>query len=216
MFVWALASILFLIIGFMVTMNYASDYFFRAMVESSIGTVSQQESIYQVPTSVQISSADTSTSLQQTVKSIEDSRIEKEDQLGARSGSPIVTPSPSGFSSSISAPTPTPAPSNNSKPGEKVYEGAITSERAENAQSQLTLKDKAVISSVLLKKLSAAEISLFVKMSGDGVSVEEKKAAKELILKKLTEEEYNELIAIAAKIGLSQGKNYQDSIKEFQ
>lgn len=96
------------------------------------------------------------------------------------------------------------------------YEANITPEKAKQAQEEITLKEKALVSSVLLKKLSPSEISLFVKMSGDGLTVEEKKEAKKIILQKLTEEEYNELIAIAAKLGLSQGKTYQESQKEFQ
>jgi hypothetical protein len=70
------------------------------------------------------------------------------------------------------------------------------------------------ITSVLLKKLSASDIQLFMKMAGNGMSLEEKKEAKQLILHKLSEEEYNQLIAIAAKYGLSQGKSYSESLKE--
>lgn len=88
----------------------------------------------------------------------------------------------------------------------------ITPEHAQQAQEQITVKDKAKVSSVLLSKLSASDLKLFMKMSEGGVSVEEKLQAKKLILQKLTEEEYNELIAIAAKLGLSSsGMNYQDS-----
>jgi hypothetical protein len=54
-----------------------------------------------------------------------------------------------------------------------------------------------------------------MQMSENGVSVEEKQKAKKIILQKLTEEEYNELIAIASKLGLSSsGKSYQESLKE--
>lgn len=93
--------------------------------------------------------------------------------------------------------------------------GHITTEQAQKAQEEITMKEKAKVSSVLLSKLSAADIKLFMKLSENGVSAEEKKEAKKIILQKLTEEEYNELIAIAAKLGLSaSGKNYQESLKE--
>jgi hypothetical protein len=55
---------------------------------------------------------------------------------------------------------------------------------------------------------------LFMSMAGNGMSVDEKKAAKKIILGKLTEDEYNQLIQIAAKYGLSEGKSYTDSLKE--
>ncbi|MNR68230.1 hypothetical protein D3C85_1926620 [compost metagenome] len=48
-------------------------------------------------------------------------------------------------------------------------------------------------------------------MAGNGLSVDEKKKAKDIILQKLTEDEYNQLIGIAAKYGLSQGKKYADT-----
>jgi hypothetical protein len=91
----------------------------------------------------------------------------------------------------------------------------ISSEQAQKAQEDITLKDKSKVTSVLLSKLSASDIKLFMQMSESGVSVEEKQKAKKIILQKLTEEEYNELIAIASKLGLSSsGKSYQESLKE--
>jgi len=47
-----------------------------------------------------------------------------------------------------------------------------------------------------------------------GMSLDEKRKAKEVILKKLTEEEYDELISIASKYGLSKGKSYEESLNE--
>lgn len=76
------------------------------------------------------------------------------------------------------------------------------------------MAEKAQITSVLLKKLSASELQLFLKMASNGLSVDEKKEAKKVFLQKLSEDEYNQLISIAAKYGLSQGKSYSDSLKE--
>lgn len=102
--------------------------------------------------------------------------------------------------------TPPPLPPN---------EANITAEQTQKAQEEITLKDKTKVTSVLLSKLSASDIKLFMQMSESGVSVEEKQKAKKIILQKLTEEEYNELIAIASKLGLSSsGKSYQESLKE--
>lgn len=111
-------------------------------------------------------------------------------------------------------------PPSNSSPGaasppKPQTEANITTEQAQKAKEEITLKDKTKVTSVLLSKLSASDIKLFMKMSESGVSAEEKLEAKKIILQKLSEDEYNELIAIAAKLGLSSsGMNYQDSQKQ--
>lgn len=103
--------------------------------------------------------------------------------------------------------TPSPAASKNGT----GYEAQITTEKAKEVQDAITLKEKASVTSVLLKKLSASDLQLFAKMAGNGLSVDEKKKAKDIILQKLTEDEYNQLIGIAAKYGLSQGKKYAET-----
>lgn len=93
------------------------------------------------------------------------------------------------------------------------YQAQVSTEKAKAVQDAITLKEKAAVTSVLLKKLSASDLQLFAKMAGNGLSMEEKKNAKEIILQKLSENEYNQLIGIAAKYGLSQGKSYKDTQK---
>jgi cytoskeletal protein RodZ len=95
-----------------------------------------------------------------------------------------------------------------------AYQAQVTTDKAKAVQDGITLKEKAAVTSVLVKKLSASDLQLFAKMVGNGVSIEEKKKAKEIILQKLTEDEYNQLIGIAAKYGLSQGKSYLDTQKK--
>ncbi|MDR6878337.1 hypothetical protein [Bacillus sp. 3255] len=94
------------------------------------------------------------------------------------------------------------------------YQAQITTEKAKVVEDSISVKEKVAVTSVLLKKLSSSELQLLAKLAGGGLTVEEKKSAKEIILNKLSEDEYNQLIQIAAKYGLSQGKNYQDSQKE--
>ncbi|MFD0680817.1 MULTISPECIES: hypothetical protein [unclassified Paenibacillus] len=104
--------------------------------------------------------------------------------------------------------------------GEKGIEGTdqkeeyisdISLQKTKEAQESMSVKEKAVVISVLLKKLSAEDINYFMKISADGITDDEKGEAKKLFLKKLTENEYNQLISIAAKYGLSQGERYKDS-----
>jgi len=78
----------------------------------------------------------------------------------------------------------------------------------------VTAEEKLKLTTIFLKRFTPKELSAFMTLAKGGVTIEEKREAKKIVLEKLTEEEYNELIAIAAKLGLSQGKNYQESLKE--
>jgi hypothetical protein len=112
---------------------------------------------------------------------------------------------PSKSSSNSSSPSPTPS---------STYQAEISVEKAENVKENISFAEKAKVMSVMLKRLSASDIKTLQQLASGGLSVEKKREAKEIILKKLTEEEYDELIAIAKKYGLSQGKSYEDSQKE--
>ena len=103
----------------------------------------------------------------------------------------------------VASPTPVSSP---------IYDATISTDKAAKVQQQVTLEEKAKISSIFLKRLSASEIKLFSSLASGGLTIEEKVEAKKAILKKLTEAEYNELIQIAAKLGLSQGDSYSKSI----
>lgn len=96
------------------------------------------------------------------------------------------------------------------------YDGNISPEKAQKVQASITMQEKALLTSVLLKKLSASDISMLMKAASQGVTVEEKRELKKLFLQKLTEDEYNELIAIAAKYGLSQGRDYKETQKDYE
>lgn len=104
-------------------------------------------------------------------------------------------------------PTPTPAAT--------PYDPSINADKAAKAQEDITVKEKLQITSIFMKRFSAKELDAFMKLASGGLSLEEKIEAKKMVLEKLSEEEYNQLISIAAKLGLSQGKNYIESNKEF-
>jgi len=95
-----------------------------------------------------------------------------------------------------------------------TYSAEISTDKAKQVEEQITLKDKAFITSVIMKRFSSSELNMFAKLASGGLSVEEKKEAKKVFLEKLSESEYNQLIGIAAKLGLSEGKDYQNSLKE--
>jgi len=70
------------------------------------------------------------------------------------------------------------------------------------------------LASILLKQLSVDDIKLLQQLANGGLSIEDKKIARALILEKLKPEQYDELIQIAKKYGMSQGKSYKEVINE--
>ncbi|MFK7696939.1 hypothetical protein [Paenibacillus sp. HJGM_3] len=207
---WTLCSVITMIMVFFVTLNYLTDYFYRSIVASIEG---KNSAALPVENSTQQA---TSSSDSQNSSPLSPSPFSY--SLGT-SQTEAIPDSQEPKSSGELSPTSTPDSNQNFRSvaqAEKAgSDGNITTDEVNFAQENITLKDKAKVMSVLLKKLSSSDITLFVRMSDNGVTSEEKKQAKEIILKKLTEEEYNELIAIATKLGLSQGKNYSDSQKEY-
>ncbi len=93
--------------------------------------------------------------------------------------------------------------------------GDITLDQAINVKSNFSMADKITVASVLISKFSANELGLFEKMVSGGITTEEKKEAKIIFLQKLSEEEYNELISIAAKYGLSQGRKFNETQTDY-
>jgi hypothetical protein len=58
------------------------------------------------------------------------------------------------------------------------------------------------------------DIKALQELASGGLGIEEKKEARTLILNRLTPEQYDELIQIAKKYGMSKGKSYEEVSKE--
>jgi hypothetical protein len=93
---------------------------------------------------------------------------------------------------------------------ELAYSAEVSAEKAQLIQEKVTVGEKRTITSILIKRLDASDISWIMELASDGLSVEDKRAIRAVLLDKLTEEEYDTLIAIAQKYGLSQGKKYAE------
>ncbi|MVP00479.1 hypothetical protein [Paenibacillus lutrae] len=91
---------------------------------------------------------------------------------------------------------------------------SISADQAEKVSGEISWTERAKVVSVMVKRLNPSDMKQLSHLLRDGVSREEKKKAKEIILTKLSQEEYDELIAIASKYGLSKGKSYQKSLQE--
>lgn len=102
--------------------------------------------------------------------------------------------------------------SNTGKPKDTTegYAAEVSVDKAKDVQDKITVGEKAKVTSTLLKELSMSDIKQLQELASGGLSLEEKKEARSLILERLTEEQYDELIEIAKKYGLSQGKSYAE------
>ena len=99
---------------------------------------------------------------------------------------------------------------------ELTYSPDITGDKAKIVEEKITAREKMIVAGTVLKHFSPNELKTFAAMAADGISVEEKKAARDLFIQRLSEDEYNRLISIAAKYGLSRGRSYDEIKKEME
>lgn len=95
-----------------------------------------------------------------------------------------------------------------------TYSAEVSMEKAKAVEEKITLQEQTKVATTLAKRLTAGDINQIIQFMQGGMSVSEKRKAKDIILDRLSAEEYNDLIQIAAKYGLSQGKSYEESLKE--
>lgn len=103
---------------------------------------------------------------------------------------------------------------NNSNNANDGYKAEVSVDKAKDVQEKITVAEKAKLATVFMKELSADDLKKLQELSSGGLSQEEKKEARDLILERLSPEQYDELIQIAKKYGLSQGKSYDEVSKE--
>lgn len=94
------------------------------------------------------------------------------------------------------------------------YTAEISTDKAKDVQEKITVGEKAQLASVFLKELSMEDIKALQELASGGLSLEEKKEARTLILERLSPEQYDELIQVAKKYGMSKGKSYEEVSKE--
>lgn len=189
-------------------MNHAADFILKSLGEQpverpSTASVKEQES--------------SNGQLEQTNNSKGESERKEEglaESTPQKEPDQATAPPPVQPGVSAGPAAPSPGSGNNGKKEGFAYSAEISSDKAEQVQEEVTAQEKAFVMTTILKKFSPEEMNLFMRLASGGLSLEEKKEAKKIFLRKLTEEEYNRLIAIASKYGLSQGKSYRDSLKE--
>jgi hypothetical protein len=95
-----------------------------------------------------------------------------------------------------------------------IYASEISTKKAKAIKDNVTISEKAAVTSILMGHLSLSDLKLFKDLASGGMTVDEKREARKVLLDKLTPEEYNMLSQIAKKYGVSQGKTYDQVVKE--
>lgn len=95
-------------------------------------------------------------------------------------------------------------------------DGAVTPEQAEEVKEKLTLSDKAEIVAVLSGSLTMDHIKTLQQLAQNGLTADEKKQAKALLLSELPAEDYDRLSALAHKYGISRGLTYEEAQRELK
>lgn len=97
----------------------------------------------------------------------------------------------------------------------KGYSAQVSTDKAKHIKENVTVGDKANVASIVLGQLSMSDIKRLQELASGGLTIEEKKEARRIILDKVSPEQYNELSEIAKKYGVSQGKTY-DQVKQSE
>lgn len=130
----------------------------------------------------------------------------------ASSSAPASTPA-SGNATSTDKPVSNDKPASTPVPTPAGVDGLahISTDKAKEVQESVTITDKANVAAIVAKQLSVSDIKRLQELAQGGLTTEEKREARSIILGKVSEEQYNELAQIAKKYGVSQGKT-QDQI----
>lgn len=210
---WGSLSLVVILITSLFVMDYAVDKVLRSMngmdtileeleASESTDTLSRKKNAHD---GSDIPAADRTSVLDETLENNES--VEQPDQLDQLDQ--LDQPDPA--SEDVVAPTKVAPNTTNEAP---TYKAEVSTDKAKEIEENASISEKATVATLLMKNLNASDINLLSDLASGGLNLEEKKVARALILEKLTEDEYNKLISIAQKFGVSQGKQYSEVIKE--
>lgn len=94
------------------------------------------------------------------------------------------------------------------------YTAQVSTDKAKQIQESVTVKDKADVASIVMGQLSLSDIKRLQELAKGGLTIDEKREARSIILSKVSEEQYNELSQVAKKYGVSQGKSRDQILAE--
>ncbi|ETT45167.1 hypothetical protein C162_21558 [Paenibacillus sp. FSL R7-269] len=131
----------------------------------------------------------------------------------ASSAAPASTPA-SGNAASTDKPVSAGKPASTPAPTPVDGLAHISTDKAKEVQENVTITDKANVAAIVAKQLSVSDIKRLQELAQGGLTTEEKREARSIILGKVSEEQYNELAQIAKKYGVSQGKTRDQILAE--
>lgn len=200
--IWTLSVIVVLGVGGLFAANYAVDKLMNSMsdgfdVEAEDTVNVSQGQVVEPTVAESDPSAEPAASVNQTSTSSPDSTPASTDageQTAASTTKPATTP----------APTP------------EGVDGIahISPDKAKDVQDNVSIKDKANVASIVAQQLSVSDIKRLQELAKGGLTNEEKREARSIILGKVSEEQYNELSKVAKKYGVSQGKTRDQILAE--
>ncbi|MFC6333779.1 hypothetical protein ACFP56_14215 [Paenibacillus septentrionalis] len=224
--IWIASILVVLVVGGLFAANYAVDKVLDSMVGMSVDDLMGEEdgaldvqpddtvSVPDEPSDATDPNESTDSDEQDSANAGQGTQADDTDQKSNSNSGQSSSSNGGGQNSSTGsnggsdtpAATPKPTPGNSSG----GYTPEISTDKAKEVEENITVGEKAKVVTTLMGSLSASDISTLQKLASGGLSVEEKKEARAILLEKLSEDQYNDLIAIAAKHGLSQGRSYSE------
>ncbi|TYP75660.1 hypothetical protein BCM02_104341 [Paenibacillus methanolicus] len=206
--IWVVSILMAITIGGVIIANYAVNKVLKSLtVEQSVSTADEQaEENTMKENDILPQGVTKSNEVISTPTNEPEEKSDSPKQNGSNVGSKITKPT------------------NNEKPGlnhdssiinkNEAYEYTpdITAEKAKKIEKNVTVAEKAEVTSILLKELSIADIKKIQGLASGGLTQEEKKEARRILIESMSSEQYNELSQIAKKYGMSEGRSY-DEIK---
>jgi hypothetical protein len=201
---WSSLGLIILVIASLFVMNYAVDKILSSM--SGMDTILEEVEAIDVKENSSLAGDEAS-----STPAVANKPSPSPAVMNKPSPTPSTNSEQDGQSDSSSQPT---KPKPNPDTLDLTYKAEISTDKAKAIKEKATLVEKAKVTSLLVSNLSKDDIKLLSELASGVLNLEVKKKARALILEKLTEEQYDRLISIAQKYGLSEGKTYKEVIKE--
>ncbi|ULO08634.1 hypothetical protein H1230_07505 [Paenibacillus sp. 19GGS1-52] len=208
---WTLSIIVVLGVAGLFAANYAVDKLMNSMaggfdLESENNVKGIPEDGITPPATV---ANDNSTTMESTANPMADPTALPTE------GSP-VTGNTTGENVASATSKPTNTPTTDKGTTKDGYAAQVSTDKAQEIKKNVTVKEKADVATIVMGQLSVSDIKRLQELASGGLSIDEKREARSIILGKVTEAQYNELSQIAKKYGVSQGKTRDQILVEEQ
>lgn len=203
---WACSILIVLGIAGIFAVNYAIDKVIESMANSMFEEIESEVAGQAVPTIVPTPAPTPAPTQGATQPTADEPSGEVEQSSEETAGKPT-------------APSNKPSTQYNEDRGKSSanlgeYTAEVTTEKANAIKENVTVSEKADVASILMGNLSFSDLKLLQELAGGGMTVDEKRVARKILLDKLTPEEYEILSTIAKKYGISRGLTYDEAQQE--